>query len=144
MPTEKNIKTPEELYIHFESYKTEAKNNPYLKHVFVGKDGNSKYQELEKPLTWDGFEIWLRKNEIISRLDHYKANLDGRYAEYVYIIRAIDREIYNDKYSGAAVGVYHNNIIARDLGLAEKVDNKHDFSGGNVTFKVEGEEPEEQ
>ena len=60
------------------------------------------------------------------------------------IIRAIDREIYNDKYSGAAVGVYHNNIIARDLGLSEKVDNKHDFSGGNVTFKVEGEEPEEQ
>ena len=61
MPTEKNIKTPEELYIHFESYKTEAKNNPYLKHVFVGKDGNSKYQELEKPLTWNGFEYMAKK-----------------------------------------------------------------------------------
>ena len=126
MPTKKNIESPEKLYEHFEAYKKEAKATPYLKHVFVGKDGNSENQKLEKPLTWFGFEIWLRAAKILCELNDYKANKDGRYATYANIIRIIDIEIYNDKYSGASVGVYNANIIARDLGLKDSQDHTTD------------------
>lgn len=40
------------------------------------------------------------------------------------ITRAMER-MYSQKFSGAAAGQLNANIIARDLGLSEKVDNKH-------------------
>ena len=122
MPTEKNIKSPEYLYELFQQYKDSVKENPFLKHVFVGKDGLSTSQKLEKPLTWYGFDIFLFKAKIINKLADYKANKGDRYSEYANIIRVIGWEIYDDKYSGAAVGVYSNNIIARDLGLKDSKD----------------------
>lgn len=122
MSTEKNIKTPDYLYQLFEEYKSSVKENPYLKHVFVGKDGFSTNQKLEKPLTWVGFDVFLFKGKIVNKLADYKANKDDRYSEYANIIRIIGWEIYDDKYSGAAAGVYQNNIIARDLGLKDAKD----------------------
>ena len=71
----------------------------------------------------------LRKNKIIVRLDDYKANKDDRYSGYADIIHVIDREIYEDKITGAVAGVFNANIIARDLGLAEKQEIK-----GNVNI----------
>lgn len=38
--------------------------------------------------------------------------------------RAMER-MYSQKFTGAAAGQLNANIIARDLGLSEKVDNKH-------------------
>ena len=52
MAKHKYIETPEELAKHFDSYKTECKSNPRKKHVFVGKDGTSDYELLERPLTF--------------------------------------------------------------------------------------------
>ncbi len=68
----------------------------------------------------NGFEIWLRKEKIICKLDDYIHNTDDKYSEYSAIIRVIRAEIYEDKYTGAAVGIFQHNIIARDLGLTDK------------------------
>jgi hypothetical protein len=56
---------------------------------------------------WDVIESWKKREgfmEVITRIDKY---------------------IYNQKFEGAAAGFLNPNIIARDLGLAEKTDNKN-------------------
>ena len=128
MPTEKNIETPEKLYKHFEAYKKLCKATPKKESIWSHKQDKQVKLDREIPFTWDGFEIWLRKNKIISRLSDYKADKDGRYTEYAYIIHAINQEIYEDKITGATSGVFNANIIARDLGLAEKKEIKGDVN----------------
>lgn len=120
----KKIESPEKLYEYFQQYERHRKDNPKLENVYNVKLDLQASIQREIPLTWDSFEIWLRKNGIITRLDHYKDNKDGVYDEFLYIIRAIDQEIKDDKMSGAFAGIYQHNIIARDLGLIDKSD-KH-------------------
>jgi hypothetical protein len=129
MPTEKNIKTPEALYEQFEAYKTLCKSNPKKENFWSSKSDKEVSVSREIPLTWNGFELYLRKEKVLCKLDDYKANKDGRYTEYADIIHVIDIEIYEDKFSGAVAGIFQHNIIARDLGLVEKKenDNKHTF-----------------
>ena len=120
MPKPKLIPTPEILYEHFEKYKEYAKSNPKQKQYFSPKSEQVVTVDMEVPLTWNGFEIYLRQNGIIQDMEDYEKNDDGRYGEYAPIIRAIKKEIYQDKYVGAAVGQFQHNIIARDLGLIDK------------------------
>ena len=120
MGMHKTIKTPQELYSLFKDYKQWAKNNPWEMEDYVGKDGNKIIRHKTIPLTWIGFELYLKEKEIIGTLQDYEFNREGRYEDFVTIIRAIKNEIYNQKYIGAAVGAFQQNIIARDLGLVEK------------------------
>jgi hypothetical protein len=48
---------------------------------------------------------------------------------YVPVCKAITEVIYNQKFVGAAADLFNANIIARDLGLAEKTEHS-----GTVTF----------
>lgn len=137
MPTNKNIESPELLYSHFEKYKRYCKENPKRQSFWSSKSDKEVSISKEVPYTWDGFEIWLRKNKVISRLDDYKADKDGRYTEYAYIIRAIDQEIRSDKMDGAYAGVFQHNIVARDLGLSDNNKLEHTGPEGQpLTHKV--------
>ena len=122
MPTEKNIKTPEILYKHFEGYKKHCKGNPKKENYWSNRAEKEVSISREIPFTWNGFEIWMRKQGIIANIDDYKANKDDRYSEYANILRTIGVEIHEDKFIGASVGIYQHNIIARDLGLVDKKD----------------------
>ena len=132
MPTEKNIKPPEKLYEYFERYKADCKKSPKKENFYSSRADKQVSVDREIPLTWDGFEIWLRKKNIITRLDHYRSNLDNRYSEYVYIIHAIDKEIREDKFTGAVAGIFQHNIIARDLGLVDKKNIEGKVTGALV------------
>ena len=122
MPTKKNIQSPDKLYELFIEYKTYCKNNPKKENFFNHREQKQGSIDREVPLTWKGFEVFLFKHNVISRLEHYKANTDNAYSEYLDIIKAIDDEIYEDKFGGATAGIYQHNIIARDLGLSDKQD----------------------
>jgi hypothetical protein len=63
-------------------------------------------------------ETWLR----------YKSNKD-----YYEVITQAEEVIYNQKFTGAAAGLLNPNIIARDLGLADKKD--HTSSDGSMSPK---------
>jgi hypothetical protein len=54
----------------------------------------------------------------IHSLRDYKKNPD--YKGFSQVITKIEKVIYNQKFTGAAAGFLNPNIIARDLGLAEK------------------------
>jgi hypothetical protein len=64
------------------------------------------------------FETTIRENK-----DENKA---AEYEDFRRVLTRIREVIYNQKYSGAASGFFNANIIARDLGLADKkeVDKK--------------------
>ncbi len=141
MPTDKNIKSPEKLFEYFEEYKKNCKESPKKETLWSYKSDKEVSISKEIPLTWDGFEIWLRKNKIIVRLQDYKANKDDRYSEYAYIIHAIGQEIYEDKYTGGVAGIFQNNIIARDLGL---IDQQKVQNTGAQKVVIESATPEEE
>ncbi len=122
MPTKKNISTPAQLYKYFQQYVKDCKKNPKQENFYSTKRDKQISITRERPLLWEGFDVWLRKNEILSRLSDYKANKEGRYSEYAYIIHTIEGEIWEDQYTGASVGIYQHNIIARKLGLVDKQD----------------------
>lgn len=118
------FKTPEDLYKKFLEYKKYAKENKIEIAIPNHKTGSSTIIEQEPPLTWSGFESYLFEKDICKDAHHYRENTDGRYEEFRGIIRAIGEIMYTDKFNGAAVNKYNANIIARDLGLADKKEIK--------------------
>lgn len=141
MPTEKNIKPPEKLLEYFNKYKKKCKESPKKETLWSYKSDKEVSISKEIPLTWGGFEIYLRTKKILVKLDDYKSNKEERYSEYAGVIRAIDQEIYEDKYTGAVAGIFQNNIIARDLGL---IDQQAVKNTGAQSVIIESASPEEE
>jgi hypothetical protein len=124
----KAIESPQVMLELFEKYRKEAKSNPILKHTFVGKDGKSVYEERERALTIEGFELYCFKEGIISDLSHYFYNLDGRYTEFVGVCSYIKKEVREDQIQGGLAGVYNPSITQRLNGLTEKVQTEQNIN----------------
>lgn len=45
--------------------------------------------------------------------------------EFSSVTSTVEQIIYEQKFSGAAAGLLNSNIIARDLGLSDKVENEN-------------------
>lgn len=118
--------TPAELLRRFELYCEHTKSNPRRVHVFVGKDGDSAYQEKEQCYTMEGFENYLSKNYGIGQIQQYLENRDKRYDDYVDTCNYIKRVIREDMITGGMAGVYHHNLTARLQGITDKVETAGD------------------
>lgn len=124
----KALKSPKQLWQLACEYFERTIDNPIIKLDFIR--GGENAGELVKmptarPFTWAGLEAYLFERSIIGRLEDYKANTDGNYEEFSEVIHAIDKIMYSQKFEGAAAGIFHHAIIARDLGLTEKIENRH-------------------
>lgn len=115
------FKKPEELYKAFEEYVEDVKSNPRKKHVFVGKDGNSDFELLERPLTLEGFEVYCYDN--YGCVSQYFKNQGDLYNDFIPICTRIKQAIRRDQIEGGMVGQYNPSITQRLNNLAEKVDN---------------------
>lgn len=73
----------------------------------------------KRPMTQKGLCIFL--GVTVSTWHNYKKN-----AEYLEVIEAIEDIMFEQKFAGAAVGLFNANIIARDLGLTDKQEIKMD------------------
>ena len=76
-----------------------------------------------QPYTMSGFEDYLAENDIVAKLDDYISNKDNRYSEFTAIITRIRNIMFDQKFRGAAVGAFKENIIARELGLTDKSES---------------------
>ncbi len=121
MAKHKYIETPELMAQLFEDYKTECKSNPRKKHVFVGKDGTSDYELLERPLTIEGFRVYCYDK--IGCVKQYFDNPDKRYNEYITICSHIREVIRRDQIEGGMVGQYNPSITQRLNGLKEQTES---------------------
>lgn len=108
-----NFKTPHDLWDQAKEYFSECDDNPLeVSEVTTTEKGMFSKIKLHKvPYTWEGLYVFLG----ISHLDDYKKKDD-----FSGIITHIGNVIRNQKFSGAAAGLFNSNIIARDLGLSEK------------------------
>lgn len=131
---DKNFESPDALWNAAVEYFEWCDANPFheaeqrkgniiiSKGAEVGEIDLSPVVELPKmrAYTWDGLELFLD----IESLRDYKTN--PKYKEFSQVITRIGKIIYEQKFTGAAAGFFNPNIIARDLGLADKkeVDKK--------------------
>jgi hypothetical protein len=131
MAKKKYIESPEKMWELFLAYKKEVKENPRLKHVFVGKDGLSKREELERPLTVEGFKNYC--HDIVGCVHQYLVNQDEAYNDYLTICTRIKEVIRQDQIEGGMVGQYNPSITQRLNGLADKTENKTDIKIEPIT-----------
>lgn len=104
-------------------------NNPWLKTeqlkkpvIIKTEKGNEAVTIVEiptaRPYTLSGLCLYLGCDQSYFRA--FKAQERNDAEDFITIITRIEEVIYTQKFEGAAVGVFNANIIARDLGLADK------------------------
>ncbi|WP_448607583.1 terminase small subunit [Paenimyroides ceti] len=67
----------------------------------------------------------------------FKAQLnedDPLYEDYNTVITRIEETIYTQKFEGSAIGLFNQNIIARDLGLSDKKELDHTTKGERINI----------
>lgn len=133
MGRHKAIESPEKMWELFEAYQEWVKNNPIKVEDYVGKDGVRVYREKNRPLTMEGFESYLFDMGMLSDLSQYFANREGRYEEFVPILRTIRGKIRSHQVEGGMAGIYNPSLTARINGLVEKTENKHEVTEIKIT-----------
>ena len=58
----------------------------------------------------------------------FKCTLKEENIDFLAVIRNIEQTIYNQKFQGASADLLNANIIARDLGLADKHETTQDIT----------------
>lgn len=121
----KAIPTPERLWELACDYFEDVDNNPITKEelikggMFAGDKGTVN---LQRPYTFEGLEVYLYLNGIISKLDDYRANTYGNYSEFQDVVRVIEKTIRTQKFEGASAGIFNASIISAELGIAKKIE----------------------
>lgn len=115
-------------------YFTWCEENSLMEHDFVGKDATEINRRKMRAFTIQGLCIFLGVNTVY--FNHFKESLKGREDEvskdFSKIITQVMDIIYNQKFTGAAAGFLNPNIIARDLGLADKKEQVHKIEEGAI------------
>lgn len=128
--------TPDALWAAFESYVEWTNNNPIIVIDYRGKDAERVELPHKRPLTVHGFQAHV--NGGIRWWSEFKDESKTAQGDnFSEVIRMIDNAIYRDKFDGATVGTYKENIIARDLGLTDKSQVDHGLTdiAANVVSK---------
>lgn len=128
------FESPIQLWERAKEYFLECDDNPLIRtETIVSEKGTTKKEHIHKiPYTWEGLYVYLG----VCNLEKYKKRED-----FVNIITHIGNIIRNQKFTGAAAGLFNANIIARDLGLKEQSETKvemnlgHKSNGLGYTFE---------
>lgn len=120
-----NYSSPTELWIEAMGYFKECDETPLVSKETRKTDKYTEQKEIEHkvPYTWQGLYVHLG----VCNLDYYKKK-----EAFSWIITHIGNIIYNQKFTGAAAGLFNSNIIARDLGLKDASKTEHTGEGGGA------------
>lgn len=124
MGIKKYITDPQQMWDLFLEYKEVCKSNPFVVTDWVGGMGQQVERRKERPLTMEGYELYIWDKIGIQQLSQYFANRDGRYDEFVPICSRIRFAIREDQISGGMAGMYNPSITQRLNGLVEKTESK--------------------
>lgn len=97
--------------------------NPLAEAVVYQGEVSTKTKPLMRAMTIDGLCIFLGIDQ--ETLSNYETK-DG-YEDYFGVVRRIKSIIRTQKFEGASAGLLNPNIIARDLGLADKKEVSGDI-----------------
>lgn len=121
--------SPEILWEEAVKYFEWCEENPWVQQNWVGKDGDEVQKNHIRPLTLTGLCVFLDISEMTLR--EY-----GKRQDFVAVYTRIEQIIRTQKFEGAATGFFNASIIARDLGLVDKVQED---GTKEVTIKVKYE-----
>lgn len=110
--------TPEDLWIAASEYFEWVEANPLYEDKVTSFQGVNTHEPLAKmrAMTISGLCIFL--DIARSTWDEYRANKD-----FSGIVTRVEEIIRDQKFSGAAADLLNANIIARDLGLADRSEH---------------------
>lgn len=120
--TEKKIPTPLQLWEKALAYFQSVDDNPYTYTDWVG--GMAAEVEREKPLPYTQKDFCLFAGISEETFRNYSGK-EG-YEDYFEVCTCIKTIIDTQKFKGATIGIFNHSIIARDLGLVDRVDSKTD------------------
>ena len=119
----KYIDTPEELWTMFQEYLNSLEVlEMEVPHVKLG----TVIIHTQEPPTMEGFKYFgsnyfeIKGKDSIT-LSNYIENRSNSYDDYYVIVTRIKDYIYKHNFSRAAVGIYKESLIAKQLGLSEKI-----------------------
>ena len=118
--------TPEELRDLFHQYEKHVKSTPVLVHDFVGKNGTDVLRQKERPLIYEGFELFVIDNTKAKGIDQYFTNQGGAYAEFLEVCSYIRKKCRVDQITGGMAGIYNPSITQRLNNLTESTKQEHD------------------
>ena len=124
---------PDQLWDNAVKYFEWINDNPLWEEQLFAYQGTITRERVAKmrAMTYEGLQLFLEISHVTWL--NYKKKKD-----YLTIIYAIEKIIYEQKFTGAAATLLNPNIIARDLGLRD--DQKID-SDITVTVKREKKPP---
>ena len=112
---------PEVLLDACVEYFESIDNRKWNKVDYKGKDATRVIIPMEVPYTQVSLCLFLDISEDTWR--NYSTN--ETHSDFFEVTRAVNAIIYTQKFEGAAVGAFSHNIIARDLGLVDKIENNN-------------------
>ena len=133
---QKYIKTPEIMMELFNAYTIDTKANPFKIKDWVGKDAYEVMREKERPLTMEGFAVYVYKTGIVGNIWQYFSNYKGQYADYVDVCARIRDVIKADQIEGGMAMIYNPSITARLNGLVEKAETTVEIKEHSVTLDL--------
>ena len=109
--------TPDLLWEAACEYFDWCENNPIMETDFRGKDAYEVQIPKKRPFTLHGLCLYLE-----ASTNYWKEHRKAATSDFLAVVTHIEEIIYNQKFTGAAIGIFNANIIARDLGLTDKSD----------------------
>lgn len=123
---DKIFATPEAMWDAAVEYFEYNDANPRYDTDFRGKDATEVHIPKPQPLSMEGLCLFLGINTLYFR--DFKVGLTGKKDEmskdFSLIVTRIEETIFKQQYDGAVSGFFRENIIARRLGIADKVDQR--------------------
>jgi hypothetical protein len=131
---DKIFTSPEILKQACYEYFSWCEGTPLKEHDFVGKDAIEVHRNKMRAFTLSGLCIFLDVNTKYFNdfNDGIRGKDDEISKEYSEVITQVMDIIYTQKFTGAAAGFLNPNIIARDLGLADKKEIGHKIEEGAI------------
>lgn len=126
---DKIFKTPEDLQKTANEYFNWCIDNPLKEQQIVKYKDFYEKADVDKmrPFTLHGLCNFIDIS--IKGFMLYEQRKD-----FIHVTTRIRQIIYNQKFEGAASGFLNPNIIARDLGLKESIDNVHKVESTTIKF----------
>lgn len=129
------FETPEIMWDACAEYFEWVEDNPLQEAVVYQGEIGAEPKPLMRAMTVKGLCIFLDVGE--DYFNDFEQRLDkdtDKGKDFARVIKKVRNIIDTQKFEGASAGLLNPNIIARDLGLSEKTDNKHDATGSLASF----------
>jgi hypothetical protein len=135
---DKLFNTPELLWQAACEYFQWCEDNPIEAYENKGTK-NVNLIKFHRPFTLKGLCLYCNASD--NWFKEFRSGLDKeKDKDFFAVIHKIEDIVYNQKFEGAAIGIFNANIIARDLGLSEHSDITSKGESINTIKLVRGNE----